>query len=338
MLHIYSDRSIRMSSASDFIASLTLALTNIYEFGGPILMIIGTVSNILSLIVFTKKNLRKNPCAIYFTAVNLNNLLLIYTSILFLTLSEGYDIDPGSYNLIFCRFQFYTMFLFDVLTPSYLILASFDRMLITSPNALTRRRSTRRLAYICVIIATLFWVICHCHALIFTDLVQFAPGDISCYFQPGVYTTVITYYSLIIKSISVPVLMVITGLWTVKNVRGVARITPAPALTNTGTGVNGGLRSVHSKDRQLIKILLVDTSIYIIFNTMITVILIYQEATQNQPQTSVETAMQNFLFEVSVFSTYIPFCIGCYTNLLVSKTFRNEVKNVLMCKSLFDLN
>jgi hypothetical protein len=118
----------------------------------------------------------------------------------------------------------------------------------------------------------------------------------------------------------------------------VARITPAPALTNTGTGGNGGLRSVHSKDRQLIKILLVDTSIYIIFNTMITVILIYQEVTQNQSQTLVETAMQNFLFEVSVFSTYIPFCIGCYTNLLVSKTFRNEVKNILMCKSLFDLN
>jgi len=327
-----------MSSESDFIASLTLALTNIYKYGGPILMIIGTVSNILSSIVFTKKNLRKNPCSIYFIAVNVNNLLLIYTSILFSTLSGGYDIDPSSYNLICCRFDFYTMFLFNVLTPSYLILASVDRMLFTSPNALTRRRSTRRLAYISIIIATLFWVIFHCHALIFPALVQFAPGVISCYFQPGVYTTVITYYTLIIKAICFPVLLLITGLWTVKNVRSVARINPARALINNGRGVNVGLRPVHSKDRQLIKILLVDTSVYIIFATMIAAILLYEQVTQNQSQTSVETAMQNFLFNVSVFSTYIPFCIGCYTNLLVSKTFRNEVKNVLMCKSLFNLN
>jgi hypothetical protein len=148
---------------------------------------------------------------------------------------------------------------------------------------------------------------------------------------------VITYYTLI-KAISIPVLMVITGLWTVKNVRSVARITPARALINNGRGVNVGLRSVHSKDRQLIKILLVDTSIYIIFDTMIAAILLYEQVTQNQSQTSVETAMQSFLFDVSVFSTYIPFCIGCYTNLLVSKTFRNEVKNILMCKSLFNLN
>ncbi|CAF4058421.1 unnamed protein product [Adineta steineri] len=322
-----------MSAAYNYILSLANANVNLYKIGGPILISIGTVSCIINLTVFSKKTLRKNPCSIYLIACNVTNFLLIYISILIATLGTGYSIDPSAHSWIVCRLRYYITLVCDVLNPSYLILAAFDRILVTSRNALTRQHSTSRLAYICICIITLFWLIFHSHALIFTTILETAPDIAICYFQPGLYLSVISYYSLIIKALLIPILMVILGLWTVKNVRSMNHVTAVVnASTSGGVTIPGGVRTAHSKDRQLIKILLVDTSIYIFFNTMISIILIYQQIMQNQSQSYAQLYLQGFLTSVSVFSAFIPFCIGCYTNLWVSKTFRQEVKNTLTCK------
>ncbi|CAF1251649.1 unnamed protein product [Adineta ricciae] len=323
-----------MSATYCYILFLTSANTNIYKIGGPILIVIGTLSCFMSLRVFTRRTLRQSPCSIYLIASTLANFLMIYTSILISTLGTGYNIEPSAYDIIFCRFRYYITFVCDVLSPSYLILAVIDRILITSRNASTRQRSTSRLAYICVVVITLFWLIFHIHALIFTVIIKSASGVDVCYFQPGVYLTLVSYYSLIIKAILIPILMIIFGLWTVKNVRSLIHATALVTRTSAnGVGVTvGGVRSSRSKDRQLIKIILLDTSIYILFNTMISVLLVYQQVMQNRVQPYVQLYLQGFVLSVSVFSAYIPFCIGCYSNLFVSKTFRTEVRNILMCR------
>ncbi|CAF0862984.1 unnamed protein product [Adineta steineri] len=69
----------------------------------------------------------------------------------------------------------------------YLILASIDRVLVTSSNTRTRQRSTRRLAYICIGSGTLFWTLFHCHTLILTDIQEIAPGYSICYARAGRY-------------------------------------------------------------------------------------------------------------------------------------------------------
>ncbi|UJR17516.1 hypothetical protein I4U23_004411 [Adineta vaga] len=323
-----------MSEIYNYILSLALATTNIYKIGGPILISMGMVSCITSLRVFSKKTLRKNPCSIYLIACSISNFIMISTLILISTLGTGYKIDPSSYNIIFCRLRFYATLVCDVLSPSYLIFATIDRILLTSRNALTRQRSTPRLAYLCISIITVFWLIFHSHALFYTIIIETLPGVRVCYFQPGLYLSLVSYYSLIIKAFLIPTIMVIFGLWTVKNVRSMNHMTIVAGNSSTHGGdvAIGSARSAHSKDRQLIKILLVDTSVYIFFNTMISISLIYQQIMQNQPQTLVQIYLQGFIMSVSVFSAYIPFCIGCYTNLVVSKTFRKEVKNTLLCK------
>ena len=321
-----------MSSEIDLIESLLLAETTLFKVGGPILMIFGTVSSVLSLAVFTKKNLRKNPCSIYFIAYNVSNFFLIYTSVILSTLAYGYNIDPTSYSLAFCRIRFYTMYLLDILSPSYLILASVDRVLLTSRNALTRQRSTLRLAYISITSITLFWLLGHSHILFLLNIIQFAPGVNACYFQSGIYNILMSYYSSIIKGIVVPLLMLILGFWTIRNVRSVGRVAPAPTATGAETTVINALRSVHSKDRQLLRILLVDISIYIIFTLLPSIVVLYQQITQNPLQSALQTVIQLFLLVLGVFSAFVPYCVGFYINLLVSKTFRREAKDRLMCK------
>jgi uncharacterized SAM-binding protein YcdF (DUF218 family) len=126
--------------------------------------------------------------------------------------------------------------------------------------------------------------------------------------------------------------MLILGLWTVKNVRTVGRVAPIPALSVTGAAMTGGMNSSQSKDRQLIRILLMDIIVYIFFSSMIALVLMYAQITQYRSKDAVQLQVDAFLVNTGTFSAYIPFCIGCYTNLLVSKTFRREVKNFFMCK------
>ena len=317
-----------MSSESTFVTSLLQAQTYLYRFGGPILTTLGTVSCILSLAVFSKKNLRKSPCTIYLIAYHIASLLLIYATVLPQTLAKGYNVDPASYNLAFCRFRFYATLLFDALGPSYLVLASVDRILLTSRNALTRQRSTSPLAYVCILFVTLFWLLAESYTLAFCHIFVLGPGYNLCYFQPGNYYAFISYYTGVVKGLLLPLLLLIFGLWAIRNVRG--------ALASA-TGVAGerGVRvsrSTHSKDRQLLRILLTDVGVYLIFSSMLSVVLTYQQIVNAQSQSSDEVRIRAFYALVSVFSGYIPSCIGFYNNLLASATFRHEARKILMYK------
>jgi len=317
-----------MSSSTNIIAEIESANQYLYRIGCPILMLIGTVSCIINLIIFTQKNLRKSPCSIYFIAYNCSNFVYIYSSLLSLTLSIGYNIDVSAYNLVICRLHLYVTILFNCLSPFYLILASIDRILITSPNAVTRRRSTRRFAYTCVISVTLFWALFHIHALIFMNIIQLGPNDFVCYFQ-GTYLDFIDYYSLITAIITL-LLMIICGVWSIKNIRSIRRLRVAPDLSLIRPGLGGGLNSTSSKDRQLIFILVMDTTIYVLFSFVYTIFLMYEQITRNYTKSADQIQIENFVNYLCLFIIGIPFCISCYANLTVSKTFRNEVKKVLL--------
>jgi hypothetical protein len=171
----------------DYILFLQSIQRNLYRFGGAIF--------ILSVIVFMKKNLRKSSCAIYFIALKFDNLLFISSSLLFHTLSIGYDINPTSYNLNICHYNIYGAFTFESFSSTYLPFASIDRILVASTNARIRRFSTRRLALISIISATLFWSYFHTHTLFLTST-QVLPNYFICYLQPDIYRVLVGYYAL----------------------------------------------------------------------------------------------------------------------------------------------
>ncbi|CAF1170887.1 unnamed protein product [Adineta steineri] len=233
--------------SSSLVVTMQLAQTYICQIAGPILIFIGTVGCILNLIIFSKKNLRKNPCSIYFIVFNIINLLYIYCNLLYTVVSLGYNIDPAIHSLIFCRLHLYASLLLHCLNQYYLILASIDRMFITSRNAITRRRSTPRLAYLCIIIGTIFWALFHSHILIFASILQFAPYVYVCYFQPGVQTIFIAYYTVIIEML-VLVIMITCGLCALSNMRKMRRIR---VINNesTRTAPEANVQSTSSKDR-----------------------------------------------------------------------------------------
>ena len=222
--------------------------------------------------------------------------------------------------------------LLDILSPFYLILASVDRVLVTSTNGGTRQRSTRCLAYMCISGVTLFWILFHIYTLVSASILQVAPNYFVCYFTSGIALVFISYYTLIIKSILVPLIMIIFAVWTVKNIRSIRHARIAAAFLVTNTAVEGSLNSARSKDRQLMVILLSDIMIYIISVSMLSALVMYQQFTQYHVKSYEQTQIDGFLQTVALFINYVRFCIECYANLVVSKTFRNELKNTILCR------
>jgi hypothetical protein len=310
--------------------SLASAQQYLFQVGGPILLTMGTIGGMLNLMVFTKSSLRKSPCAICFVAGNIIDLIYLFISLIPTFLQSGYGINLGEENIAYCRSFYYIGLILSSLGPSYLILASIDRTLITSRNARIRKRSTLRLATICIISLALFWMIFHIHALIYMEILQYGVNYFVCSFPPGAYTAFITYYSLFIIGITPPLLMVIFGLWTLKNIRQVRHAIHPSSLSATGTTAVSRIYTPQPKDQQLIRILLMEIIVYIFARIPSTIFLIYQQITQYQTKSTEQTMIEQFIANITYFAGFIDSSISCYTNICVSKTFRLELKRIFL--------
>jgi hypothetical protein len=122
------------------------------------------------------------------------------------------------------------------------------------------------------------------------------------------------------------------GLQIVKNIRSVRHVRVAPNVWATETAAERSQPITSSKDRQLVLMLLIDIVIYIAFSAVMVIIIMRQQITQYQTKDLVQIQFEIFLRNVATFSVNIPFCVGLYTNLFVSKTFRSEVKRVFWCR------
>ncbi|CAF0948442.1 unnamed protein product [Adineta steineri] len=316
-----------MSSEMDYIKSLVSAQTYLYQYGAAFFICIGSIGCIFNLIIFLKKNLRKNPCSVYFIAYNVINLYQICISLLQAILIYGYSISVATWSNSYCRFVYFSGYVFDILSSFYLIMASIDRMLCTSRNARIRRHSNHRVAYTCIIVGTICCMLFHSPSLILVNIIEIIPNYYVCYSNSDGYLAFTNYY-LLIKVILIPTVMIICEIYTIKNMQSSHRARVIPMSNTMGTVLNPG----RPKDRQLIKILLVNITVYIIFNLVPAVISLYQQIVQYQSKSLAQSQMISFLTTVSNVAGFIPICISCYINLMVSKTFRNEMKNVLLCK------
>ncbi|CAF1059952.1 unnamed protein product [Rotaria sordida] len=315
------------SSSTDVITTLESTATYLYRFGGLILVIFGSIGCILNIIVFSQRSLRKNPCSTCLVVENIFNLLFINSLLLSITLEVGYNVYFTSTNIVLCRLCYYTSLFSNVLSSFCLILASIDRVFITSSNASTRQRSTLRFTYFCIIGGTIFWMLFHSPSLAFTNITQIGDNIYICFYQMGFYLTFISFYS-IIKESSSTLSLLICGIWAVKNIRRLRRVTFSTASSNNGNARVVGSHIIHSKDRQFVWMVLIDILLYAIFCSMAAIFLTHQQITQYQQKSIEQVQLDIFLKQITVFCLHIPFGISCYTNLLVSKAYRNAMKNI----------
>ncbi|CAF0793277.1 unnamed protein product [Adineta steineri] len=231
----------------------------------------------------------------------------------------GFNINSQNSSVILCKLYIYIGFFFSTLFPTVLILASIDRLLISSQNVDTRLYSSRRLAYLSISINTCFWMIFLFHVLIKSNIFRLSPGVYLCYFENN-YVDFVSYSSLVINCI-VCGTMIILSIFSFKNVRHIRAIPIRQLRTQ--------LRIMTKKDFQLLRCLFAHDIIYIIFSISINIYYVYDAATKKQTRTSLRQAIESFSLNFLSFLHNIPYCASFFIFIVVSKAFRTELKRII---------
>ena len=190
-------------------------LIYIYQCIGIPLYILGNLGNLLSVWIFLKKTWRKNVCVFYFLNCLLIDSIYINSALLSGIVINGFDINLQNSSVILCKLSNYVTFFSTTLSPTILVLASVDRLLISSQNVETRLYSSRRLAYFSISISTIFWLIFYFHVLIKFDLRLVAPFIYVCLFDPiGLYYNFFSY-SLLMINVLLLLIMIILSVFII---------------------------------------------------------------------------------------------------------------------------
>jgi hypothetical protein len=286
---------------------------------GPVFYVLGNVGNFLSIWIFSQKSWRKNVCVFYFTIYIILNTCYINSTTLASIFNNGYNISVQNSSVVLCKIYIYVAFLFAALSPTVLILASIDRLLISSQNIDTRLYSSKRLAYFSISISTVFWIVFNIHVLIKANIQQFTPSVFICYYDLSEVYLNFVFYFLFVIQIVFGVTMLILSVLSFKNVR-LIRTVPREE--------RNPIRSMKKKDFQLLRCLFVQGFVYITSAMLINTYYVYEAATRNQTQTPLEQAIGNFLDNFFTFLYNIQYCTSFYIFVAISKAFRHELKRM----------
>lgn len=82
----------------------------LWKYIPPFLLLFGTTGNILSIIVLRRKNLKRSVCTIYFVALAVSDLLVLYTGLLRQWMFMTFDIDIRHIGNTFCKIHTWILY------------------------------------------------------------------------------------------------------------------------------------------------------------------------------------------------------------------------------------
>ena len=305
------------SSESNLIAILTTIPIHLHRYAVPLLYVLGNLGNAISIAIFSKKSWRKNVCTFYFVVCLLCNTAFINSTMLGSIAITGFNIHAHNYSPMLCKVFYYCSYLFSTYYPIILILASIDRLLISSQKVDTRLYSSKRLAYFSIGTSSILWSIFSLHVLIKVSIQEMYPSVSICYYELSKSYLDFFLYSVLILSICIPVLMVVLSVIAFKNVRHI-RAVPRQERRER--------RSMTKKDFQLLRCLYAHSLVFVLFSFLIDFSVVYSTAVRYQNRTPMERAIDSFLGDFGGFLHYFPFCTSFMIFVAMSKAFRFELK------------
>ena len=238
-----------------------------YEF--PFILVFGCVTNLINMMIFSRRVLRQNVCSWYFICLSLLQFLLLITMCLqtIVITYTGYNIT--AHLVSFCKIRQYAFDLITSLIRHFLCLISIDRWMVTSSSAWLRRQSSPRVARWVVIFSVIFWSIFNIHSAIeyniFSNLCT-APLPSSYFLFYSIYNIIISVFPMII--------MILFSVLTLRNLR-VKRVIPIHPMNSVGVNATSTITNVNQpvsrqrsqRDIHLIRLSIIQVAAFVIFNS-----------------------------------------------------------------------
>jgi hypothetical protein len=128
------------------IATLSYVSSILNRYFAIAIFIFGTIGNILNCLIFSQRNLRSNPCSLFFLVSSIANLSYIYTGLTTRMLT-GWAIDLTATIGWLCKLRTFVLYTSRTVALWLIALAAADRWLSSHVNARYRQMSTVKNAY-----------------------------------------------------------------------------------------------------------------------------------------------------------------------------------------------
>jgi len=183
-------------------------------YAGILMFALGTVGNIMSVLVFCGlKTYRSLPTSVFLAAFSFTNQISITVGIFlqFLTAILGYNL--GATNRIACQFIWFAKKAFPEIATTCLCLCAVDRYLMTTRSARLRKLLTVPRAYLLIGINVIIWICYGIPSGIYVINVQSA----NLCARMISFWRISTYFDLFIPILIPITIMSVLGLLTWKN-------------------------------------------------------------------------------------------------------------------------
>lgn len=205
------------------------------------LFIFGTFGNLLNILVFTRKTLRKNSCVQYLLASTIGSCFALYVGMMSRMLN-GYGHDYTLYSSALCKIRYFITYLSLTTTSWFISFGCIDRYCSSSKSVQLRSWCKTKIAVRVVSAIVLAGSLIFLETFYCFNTGQ--TGTIAACYSINVRCQVIDGLFLMIFYTTVPIcLMIVFGSLTLKNIRqSRQRIVPT-----SGSITAGGERRVKNE-------------------------------------------------------------------------------------------
>ena len=285
---IFFSQTKKMNRASS-ITRLELIQEYLTRYGMPTYMTFGNIGLIFNLIIFSQPTHRKNPCSLYILTMSVCSLIGLNLALIPIIIKLDYI------NLILCRLHTYFVQVFNQTMRTLIVIACADRYAICNERASIRLFSQYQVAIKVIPSVFLFWII---FAILPTML--YSIENNLCDAKSGIYDLINSIYTLICFGVFPLFSMMTFGVMLVVNLAKMrARIQP---IVNGTILVNQ--RIFRKRDRDMVRMLLIELIAYILTTVPVTVVLIYKTVAEYKLKNEQRIEIENFIF---LFNTIFSF-------------------------------
>ena len=137
----------------------------IWVYVSPIVLICGTITNILSIAVLLRKCLRHSSSMFYLTVLSIADIFVLYTGLLRLWISETWEFDFRTISDTACKISVFLVYFALDFASWILIAVTVDRCMIVCLPFKGRSYATLERAKLTTFIIVLVAIAVNCHIL-----------------------------------------------------------------------------------------------------------------------------------------------------------------------------
>jgi hypothetical protein len=228
-----------------------------------IIFLFGIIGCVLNCLVLSQRQFRLNPCALYFFVSSIVNLISILFG-LTTRIMAGWNYDPSRTIGWICKFRAFIVFTSRTIAIWLIMLATIDRWLLSSMDFSRRHRSTMKNTKRGILISFILSIIFYIH-MFYCYEANILNAPLKCYGK-SIQCRFITDLIYAFVTILIPsIVMIIFGLMIVSNVRHLRLRVQTMTIVSIIIPSKTKELKLKKTDRQLLRMLLVQVLLLIIF-------------------------------------------------------------------------